>query len=87
MNSAMDKEPAEQERSFQFGIGAMLIVTAVLAVLLSVLKCLDCPKHYLVMMVVMLALELIVFAVLLVVDSAWYKHKADRDDPPEDPEP
>ena len=84
---AMNDGPPREKRSFQFGIRAMLIATAVLAAFLSLLKWIGCPTIVIVAFVIMLAADLLLIAGLLLVDSAWFKRKAARDESREDPEP
>ncbi|MBN2217787.1 MAG: hypothetical protein JW719_10480 [Pirellulales bacterium] len=71
----MNNTPLAERPPFQFGLRAILIATGVLAVFLSVLKAIGCPTFLMVVIVIMLAVDLVVIAVLLVADKAWRKHK------------
>jgi len=56
----------------------MLVATAVLAGFLGALKAIGCPTIVIATIVALLGVDVLLIAVLLVADTAWYKRKADR---------
>lgn len=71
MNDALFAE----RRPFQFGLRAMFIATGVVALFLAALKAIGCPTFLMVVIVIMLAVDLVVIAVLLLVDKSRRKPK------------
>ncbi|NLE38029.1 MAG: hypothetical protein GX621_08395 [Pirellulaceae bacterium] len=69
-----------EERPFQFGIGSMLVATSVLAAVLSLLKCVDCPTIVIVIFLVLLTVEVLVVAALLFFDAVWARIGGKRKD-------
>jgi len=85
MNETNDNSPGE-ERSFQFDIRAMLVATAVLAAVLSLLKWTGFPTIALVLFTTAIGLELTLVTIVLLADTAWFRHKARRNHSRRDPD-